>query len=199
MNLIGIYFINQPDINLIKVGLSTNIIVRLKLLQGSNSNKLVYLGYIPTSKKAIFVIEKQIHEILYKYKHHGEWFNNFNMDIIINNYNFITNECNEINNYLTAIFEDNQSYVSEYAKIKQKNNDHRLRKLHAETILRDIKLENTIYNYIKEFGQSSIFDISYNLNIRIGICKKKLSDMIAKDMIKHNEEYLIKNRLYTIV
>ena len=65
-----IYFIQNEDNNLIKIGYAKNVQKRIVALQTPSTSKLILLGNIPGN----FDFEKRLHKRFHGAKKSGEWF-----------------------------------------------------------------------------------------------------------------------------
>ncbi len=79
----GVYFIKGEIITrLIKVGQSSNVPARLYNLQIGSADKLRIEYVIPLEKNVLEIYEKKVHIWLDEYRHHGEWFDILDDDIV---------------------------------------------------------------------------------------------------------------------
>lgn len=66
----GVYFVQAAVVNLIKIGMATNIRSRVRSIAGDSPVKLALLGYVDGARDR----EAELHVRFQAHRHHGEWF-----------------------------------------------------------------------------------------------------------------------------
>lgn len=193
MILEGVYFIIQKEQKLTKIGVSNNIINRLRYIQTQNSSQIQCLGIILSNKNERYNLEHKIHTQFFEYRHHGEWFYNLDFDNIKISYSINLTYNDEINNIMNMMYSNNQVYINKVAQDKTKiaNTNKKIQTLHKHN-----KNESLIYEYILNNQGSIIYDICDVLHIGKNVCLRILKNMISNNMIKSNEKRFLENRKY---
>lgn len=62
--------------DLIKIGITNNVQIRLQVLRTASPDKLTLMGVIPTTDTPPDLTEKAVMHRFWQYRHHGEWFQN---------------------------------------------------------------------------------------------------------------------------
>jgi len=136
-----VYFVKYGSSEAIKIGMSSNIVNRIKSFQTTNSDELYLIGYVYTGDYVN--LEKSLHFELKDFRLSGEWFNlnlNICMELITKNQGVIVNS--KVDKKL--IIEDGVLVSCSNEKINDMCNDLYLSNL-FDKIERGIRYKTGVY------------------------------------------------------
>ncbi len=178
MNYGNVYLIKKSNCNTYKIGVSLNVVKRLRDLQSANSDQL-YI-YNTVDCKIPFELEKKTHKKFKEFGLRGEWFSFENIEIVeyymeitckkINERMFICNSCN---------------YMTQYTQHYEKHLKSRKHRINTNSVITQVEPEISLsIHRCNRCGK--IFNRSFDLNRHLNR-KKKCVMKLTTDIKNENQ------------